>query len=98
MIFLRWIIHTVVRFELRRTAPGDATEATPDVGQVDIRIDISTGILPERAEIGISIDVSSSTATRKYVIRSNTILWMFKLFNKHPKELHNQQKIRGYFQ
>ena len=72
-------MHTVVRFELRRTVPGDATEATPDVGQVDIRIDItpSTAILPEQAEIGISIDVSRSTATRKYAIRTNTILWMF---------------------
>ena len=95
MIFLRWIMHTVVRFELRRTVPGDATEATPDVGQVDIRIDISTGILPERAEIGISIDVSSSTATRKYVI---TIQYFGCLFNKHPGELHNQQKIKVYFQ
>lgn len=82
---------------MRRTAPGDATEATPDVGQVDVRIDItpSTAILPERAEIGISIDVSSSTATRKYVI---TIQYFGCLFNKHPGELHNQQKIKCYFQ
>jgi len=74
VIFLQCIIHAVVQFELQRTAPGDASEANPAVQQVDVRIDItpSTAILPERAEIQITID-PSSTATGKYVVTLHTV-------------------------
>lgn len=94
---MQYITHAVVQFELQRAAPGDASEATPAVQQVNIRVDISTGILPERAEIQISIDATTSTATRKYVVTivQYKLYKPYKMFNKHPGEPHN---CKGCFQ